>query len=623
MTQASRVGDRFLSESAATLPTMLRRFREGWTSLSFVLWRAARGFRSPVAERLLIAPQELEIGDPSVAISFYSGHLMFAGRTAQTRGQSPFRIEPPTPAWALDLHGFSWLRHFRDSENPVVRHHARALVDDWLSIRDFRSAPVAMTPEVAARRMLSWLVNSPLLLTDADHDFYRRFMKRLSKLAQWLEFCAGRHGFGMARATAAIAYASYTLCALTGENDWKKAGKLLAAALSDTVLADGCPISRNPADALALAADLLPLRTAYTARGRSAPPEFQVALDRLMGFLRLMRHTEGSLALFNGMGTTSFNLLGAVLAFDHAKADTPGAARYGGFQRLDCEGTLLLCDVGDCPPHEAAATAHAGALSFELSAGAERIIVNCGAPPAGLTDLREALRETAAHSTLSVDGFSSARFHAARDGTGAIRRELRDTGGRPTVSRETTGDSERLVLSHDGYGKAFGLVHHRTLDLAFEGGRLSGLDRFDAGGDAPGGLPTALLRFHLHPRVTPALLSDGVSIRLDLADGTFWIFEADGLAVALEDSIFLGGLFPRPDLRFRQDRPDRPWHGARRARRRAGLHRRHLQALKDAGMPGRRGLGCHRLSRDDGRARENAAPQGAWRPARPARPPRA
>ena len=520
---------------------MSQRIGEGWTGLSFALRRALRLFRLPVAERLLIAPQELETGDPSVAISFYSGHLMFAGRTVQTRGQSPFRLDYPCVPWAQELHGFSWLRHFRDSENPVVRHHARALVDEWLSLREFRKAPLAQAPAVAARRMISWLVNSPLLLTDADHGFYRRFMKRLAKTAQWLEFCAGRPAMGMARLSAAIAFANYTLCATTGETDWKRAGRLLAAALSDCVLADGCPRSRNPADALALAADLLPLRTAFTARGRMPPPELQVAIDRLMGFLRLMRHTEGSLALFNGMGSTSFNLIGAVLAFDDAKGDTASAARYGGYQRLDQAGATLIVDTGPAPPPEAATEAHAGALSFELSAGVERIIVNCGTPPAGLVDLREALRETAAHSTLSFDGLSSARFRPFHDGAGALLRRLSDAGEPPAVSREMTADGERLSLIHDGYARSAGYIHHRTLELTPDGERLTGIDRLEETGKG-GATTPALLRFHLHPRVSASLLPGAEAARLDLADGSFWMFEAGGLPVGIEDSIFLGGL---------------------------------------------------------------------------------
>ena len=43
------------------------------------------------------------------------------------------------------------------------------------------------------------------------------------------------------------------------------------------------------------------------------------------------------------------------------------------------------------------------------------------------------------------------------------------------------------------------------------------------------------------------------------------------------------------------------------------------KALRDAGLDGARHFRPHRLSRDDGRPRQDAAPQGPWRPARGAR----
>lgn len=521
----------------------MRRIGEGSARFGFSLRRAVQGFRLNPPERLLIAPQELEPGDPSAAIAFYSGHIMLAGRTVQTRGQSPFRIEPPNSAWARELHGFSWLRHFRDADNHVVRHHARALIAEWLSYRDLRSDPVVRHPAVVADRMLAWLIHAPLLLSDADHGYYQRFMRSLARDAQWLEYSAKRRSLGLTRLSAAIAYASFTLCALTHENDWKKASQLLAEALKDLILADGTPASRNPADALRLAAELLQLRTAYTARGRTPPPELQTALDRIMSFLRLMRHPDGALALFNGMGSSRLVLIGAILAFDDSAAGPPASARFGGYHRLERGDAMVLVDAGPAPPVQSSEAAHAGALSFEFSTGRERLIVNCGAAPPGLDDLREALRETAAQSTVTVADTSSARFVTIRASDGAIRRHMIDPGDRPTIERDANDAGEALELSHSGYTKSHGLIHRRSLLLAADGGRLAGTDQLEpVGRKVPGTAPEAIVRLHLHPRVQPFLAIDGTSVRLEMPDGALWTFEAGGTLIGLDESIFLGGL---------------------------------------------------------------------------------
>ncbi len=61
------------------------------------------------------------------------------------------------------------------------------------------------------------------------------------------------------------------------------------------------------------------------------------------------------------------------------------------------------------PPLSQARNAGAGCLSFELSSGAQRIVVNCGMPASG-DELRRMARSTAAHSTATVADTSSCRF---------------------------------------------------------------------------------------------------------------------------------------------------------------------------------------------------------------------
>src|SRR5262245_21204432 len=78
-----------------------------------MLWR----YRAPAADELLLAPPDLRAHDPSFADEVASGSFGLAGAVADLRGRWPFTIEPPSPAWARELHGFGWLRHL-DSGRP-------------------------------------------------------------------------------------------------------------------------------------------------------------------------------------------------------------------------------------------------------------------------------------------------------------------------------------------------------------------------------------------------------------------------------------------------------------------------------------------------------------------------
>ncbi len=71
----------------------------------------------------------------------------------------------------------------------------------------------------------------------------------------------------------------------------------------------------------------------------------------MMPMLRMMRHADGSIALFNGMGATRADLLAAVLAQDDAVAPPPLNAPYAGYQRLDRGGAVLIADTA--PPRPA------------------------------------------------------------------------------------------------------------------------------------------------------------------------------------------------------------------------------------------------------------------------------
>src|SRR5207302_514633 len=72
-------------------------------------------------------------------------------------------------------------------------------------------------------------------------------------------------------------------------------------------------------------------------------------------------------------------LIDLVLTRSENKSRPPLQAADIGFDRLHAARSLVIVDTGRPPPRGFDETAHAGALSFEMSHERERIIVNCGA----------------------------------------------------------------------------------------------------------------------------------------------------------------------------------------------------------------------------------------------------
>lgn len=202
------------------------------------------------------------------------------------------------------------------------------------------------------------------------------------------------------------------------------------------------------------------------------------------------------------------------------------SAPQSGFQRLQAGRTLVLADAGRPPAAGYDRHAHAGTLSFEMSIGRERLIVNCGAHP-GDDAWREAQRTTAAHSTMLVGDTNSSEL--SRDGPLGRRPDM------VTCRRDESDGNIWLDASHDGYQPTFGAVHHRRLYLAASGDDLRGEDRLE--GSRPCGFT---LRFHLHPGVQANLAQSGNAVLLRLPKGDGWRLTARGAALALEPSVYLG-----------------------------------------------------------------------------------
>ena len=505
-----------------------------------VRWR----FTSAMADRLLISPQDLRTADPTRASEIYSGRFAFAGKVVVCDGRSPFEIEPPSEEWSDQLLGFGWLRHLRAAESAITRANARALVDEWISLQGAFDTVEAWRPDLVARRIISWLSQSPLVLHEADMRFYRRFLRNLTRQVRYLRKTVRATRDGVPRLQSIVALSYAALCMQGQARTIKNVTRMLSDELGRQVLPDGGHVSRNPGALIELLLDLLPLRQAFAARNVPPPAALNNAIDRMMPMLRFFRHGDGNFALFNGMGPTRSELVSTVLAYDDARGAPVANAPHSGYQRVQAGDAVLLVDAGPPPPLPMSAEAHAGCLSFELSTRSQRIVVNCGMPATSRETWRHVARATAAHSTVVFNDTSSCRFLTSESLRSMLGAPILSGPTDVPVSRESRDGGVMLRLSHNGYAQRFGVVHQRSLQLSPDGRRLDGEDAFvSANGTS---LPTRrgdafAVRFHLHPTIKANRLSDGHGVMLVLPNKEVWTFDAYEERVDIEESVYLAG----------------------------------------------------------------------------------
>jgi uncharacterized heparinase superfamily protein len=383
-----------------------------------------------------------------------------------------------------------------------------------------------------------------LVLGDTDGKFYRRYLRGLTREIRYLRYTMLDIPDGVPRLQVLIALCYASLCLANQARHIRAATRKLSDELQRQILPDGGHISRNPGALIELLIDLLPLRQTFAARNIAPPPALLNAIDRMMPMLRFFRHGDGSFALFNGMSSAPSDLLATLLAYDDTHGAPMANMPHTGFQRLDAGAMTVIMDTGAPPPPSVSQDAHAGCLSFELSSGPSRIVINCGMPSTGRDNWRVFARGTAAHSTLTYHDISSCQFVELS----AMKRLLQ---GAPVVSgpanveshREEVANGVLLTTSHDGYLARFGVLHRRVLMVAHDGSRLDGEDTVSPapGARIKGHESDYAVRFHLHPAVKASRLSDARGVMLVLPNRDVWTFEALDDKVELEDSVFLAG----------------------------------------------------------------------------------
>lgn len=469
------------------------------------------------------------LGELERGAALMRGELALSGGAAPLRPGS-FGASALNPLLRATVHGFTWLRDLRALGTDAARMRARALVSDWIA--EPAPDPIAERPDVIGARITAWLGHYDFFAASADDGFRQRLMARLVADARMLAAALPAEELD-ARAITAVKGVIAAAVALPEHTAFLARGlRVLPQELNRQILPDGCHCERSPAQQLAVLMDLVEIRTLLQAAQAPAPEPLVRAIERMGPALRLMRHADGGLALFNGTAEDSNPRIEAVLSQAGRAGRMPSQLPEGGFHRLQTGRTVLIMDCGPPAAAKLDRLAHAGTLGFELSVGRERLIVNCGALPGAGPDWHDATRATAAHSTLVIADTSSS--------------DLRPTGlgtRRPTaveVTRQESNGAHWLYASHDGWRIPFGAIHRRRVYIAESGEEIRGEDTVEAAQPQP-----FVVRFHLHPTVKTSLQQDGEAVLLRLPSGGFWRLRADGGRVSLDRSIYLGGETPR------------------------------------------------------------------------------
>ncbi len=479
----------------------------------------------PVPADLRLKLNERWPGEPKRGGAILAGEIEFSGELV--RNPLPVWFPPDAgPGWLAAWHGFGWLADLI-GVGAAARDPARALVRSWL-VESSAWHPIAWRSDVAATRIFAWIVHfEEIAGREADRPLRRAMLASIARQVRHLSRTAAWELAGPARLRAVKGLIG-GLAALGGSaKRMARMLRVLERELSVQILPDGGHRTRSPSVQLAVLRDLIDLRAVLRAAQVEIPGPLQQAIERMAPMLRFFRHGDRRLALFNNSVEEDGVVVDLALTRSETRGHPPMPAPQSGFQRLQAGQSLVLVDTGKPPLRGFDGEAHAGTLSFELSQGRERIIVNCGGYRGANPAWQRVVRSSAAHSVLVVGDTNAVEIQADGSlgrGPSSVRCERAEEGGH-----------QWIAAAHDGYRRRFGVTYSRELYLAADGDDLRGEDKLTGRSGAP-----FVLRFHLHPAVQASLIEEGGSVLLRLASGAVWRLHAAGAEMGLGESIYLG-----------------------------------------------------------------------------------
>ncbi len=499
-----------------------------------------RSNRTPL--RLAAVPRDHVAGDRVRGQQLLAGRFVYGTETL-VLDQLDFASIGADGLLAETFQGFSWLRDLAaGGSREQGARLAEAVAARWL-VAHGRKVDGAWRPALWGERLLLWTAYAPYLLSSNDPAYRSALLNTAARGAHHLTATADQAPPGLPRITAWAGLTAASLLLRGSVGGVARAESGLLRALASAQSEDGGLLSRSPAEQLLLVDRLSLLRAAYHAAKHQPPDALESAAGAALGALGGVVLGDGGLSSWQGGNAGDPVRVAAVIDGCGLRARPLRQARGWGYQRLSALGTILVVDAAAPPAARMARTGSASTLALEISDGPQRLVVNCGGPgllcSAIAPELAQALRTTAAHSTLTLGDTNSTALLP----DGSLGKGVADV----SLSRSEDDNFLRLEAEHDGYHRGFGLGHNRGLALGIDGKEVRGLDRLiprtrkRMRKDVP-----FAIRFHLTPDVEAVRTADGMGAILRSPGAPPWSFRCRGAQLKIEESVWVDG---RAELR--------------------------------------------------------------------------
>jgi uncharacterized heparinase superfamily protein len=406
-----------------------------------------------------------------------------------------WNTEIPSKLWVYNLHYFEDL--LSDNAHDRAQLH-RELLDIWVDQNSIGSEN-SWDPYPTSLRIVN-VLKAWLGGLELNHKVLGSLFYQASYLSNDLEkHLLGNHYFVNLKALL-FAGVIYDI------TSWRKTAEHgLLSEIPEQILNDGANFELSPMYHSLMLTDMLDIANLIRAFplqvSRSLALLVENTVPKMLKFMEVMSHPDGGVSFFNdsvdGVAPAKFRIemyakkldyviehieLDKTLVFDNEDS---------GYICVVFPRSKLIFDASPVGPDYIPGHAHADTLSFELSIGFQRVLVNLGVSEYGLSSSRTRQRKTLSHNTVEIDGKDSSQVWSG----------FRVAKRARILSRDCKLDSDQKVVlnaSHDGYKTLLGgCFHNRQI--------VMGDDTLVVTDTLIGTFRDAVSRFHFHPDLTVSI----------------------------------------------------------------------------------------------------------------------
>ncbi len=475
-------------------------------------------------KKILCTPESLWKGDKYIGKQIVDGFLDYQKETIFFDDHI-WTKNHGSKSWNNYLNSFMWISDVRVLGSDQARLFARKKILSWIDHSDYKDSKL-WEDDVLAKRIFFLLTNLSFFFETADEDFQKKFSENINKqciiLLNKIKDKKLNDNIFIIK--------SILLSSICFENleSHYQFSIILVQNIINNLIKNGMHSLRSPSEHFFFLCSLLDIKNFMGSYNKEIPPQINKTIIEMSTILKFFRIGNGQLSIFNKYDFVSPNKIDNVLKKVGLKFKLPKVSNCSGFHRVSKNKLTFIMDCGK-PGRK---KTHAGTLSFEFSYLSEKIVVNSGSPFINNKNWNDAMRSTAAHSTLNINEINSSDIFFDRDTISRIA---------DTFSEHIEKDDNILInSSHTGYEDLFGIIHNRSVHIDLKNILIRGEDRFDLNRKENHAKKKYFLRFHIHPSVELSATKSKRKVVLKLKNNVGWEFICSEARIKIEDGIYLG-----------------------------------------------------------------------------------